>query len=110
MAEITPQAASLTGLTPTFAAAADADQVRCNGRTLLWVKNGSGSPINVTIVTTIQYAGLAVADVVVAVPAGGEKLIGPFERSIFGGSGANRDLAEIDYSSTASVTRAALAT
>lgn len=109
MPEITPQSPSLTGLTPAFAAAANTDQVRANGRTYLWVKNGSGSPINVTVITTAAFQGLGVADLVVAVPAGGEKIIGPFEKSVFGGVGADKELADIDYSATASVTRAALA-
>lgn len=105
MALIAAQAVSLAGLTPSFAAAANTDTVAADGRTALWVKNGSGGSINVTVITTATVGGLAVADLVVAVSAGAEKIIGPFPRSLFGNA---QNQADIDYSSITTVTRAAV--
>lgn len=105
MALIAAQQVVLTGLTPTFAAAANTDTVEANGRVALWVKNGSGASINVTVTTTQVVNGLAVEDLVVAVPAGGERIIGPFARSIFANA---QGQADIEYSAVTSITRAAL--
>ena len=106
MALITAQTPTLTGLNPTFAAAANTDTIAADGRTVLWVKNGSGSSINVTVVSTKSVNGLAVADLVVAVPAGQDRLIGPFPRNTFADANGQAD---IDYSSVTTITRAALA-
>lgn len=69
-----------TGLTPALAAAnTDGSYVPNDGRMFLQVKNGSGSPINVTVETPGTVDGNAIADLVVAVPATtGDKVIGPF--------------------------------
>lgn len=47
---------------------------------LLWVANGDDTPLTVTVVTpvTVGRAALAVADATVTVPAGGQRLCGPF--------------------------------
>lgn len=105
MASIPVQSPSLAGLTPAFVQAANTDTVPANGKVCLWVKNGSGAPITVTIITTAVYSGLAVADVAVVVAAGAEKIIGPFARSLFANAQGEAD---IDYSATTTVTRAAL--
>lgn len=105
MALIATQSVVLTGLLPTFAAAANTDTIPADGRTVLWVVNGSVGSINVTIVSPQTVSGLAVDDVVVAVGAGAQKLIGPFPRATFGDVNGE---AGIDYSATATITRAAL--
>lgn len=105
MSLIASQPVNLAGLTPTFAAANNADTVKADGRTLLWVVNGSGSPITVTAVTTQQVAGFDLNDLTVTVGAGAQKLIGPFPKSVFGD--ANGEVG-IDYSSTTTITRAAI--
>ena len=71
MATLAVQQIPVTGFTPTFAAAgAGGDAANPDDRTFLRVKNGSASPINVTIVDpgTTQI-GQANPDPVVVVPA-----------------------------------------
>lgn len=105
MALIAAQQVVLTGLTPVFAAANNADTVTADGRTVLWVVNGSGAPITVTVVTPKTVSGLAVADQAVVIAAGAQALIGPFSRDAFGDANGQ---AGIDYSATATVTRTAI--
>jgi hypothetical protein len=104
MAVIAPQVVQVAGTAPTYAAAsAGGDTVAAGDRTWIHVKNGSGSPVTVTIVTPGTVAGLAIADITVSVPATtGEKLIGPLTASLVG------DPAQISYSASATVTVAAL--
>lgn len=105
MALIATQSVVLTGLLPTFAAAANTDTIAADGRAVLWVVNGAGAPITVTIVSPQTVAGLAVEDVVVTVANATQKLIGPFPRATFGDANGE---AGIDYSSITTITRAAL--
>ena len=105
MAQITVQTVSLTGLNPTFVAAtAGGDTVDPGDRTWLHVKNGSAAAVTVTITTPGDVSGLAIADLAVSVPAGGERLIGPLTASLFATTGG---LASVAYSAAASVTVAA---
>lgn len=74
-----------------------------NGRTFLWVKNGAGSPVTVTLTTPGVIDGdLAVADRAVSVTNGTEKLIGPLRPDVYGG------VVAIAYSAATSVTVAAV--
>ncbi len=109
MATLTPQVPSLSGLTPSYAAAtAGGDQVACDDRTFLHVKNTNGSTRDVTIATPGTVDGLAIADVVVTVPATtGDKMIGPLFSDLFA-SAADGVSASITYSSTTNVTVANL--
>lgn len=93
-----------TGLNPSFTSAnADGHTLDNSAKDiLLYVKNGAGSPINVTITTPGTVDGLAVADRVVAVPATGERVIGPFPRGTYGSS------VSVAFSSVTSVTVALL--
>jgi hypothetical protein len=77
--DLTVQAAVSSGLNPVFTAAiADGHMWLYDKRTALYVKNDSGGPINVTILTPdTGKDGLAVSDRVVAVPAGEERVIKP---------------------------------
>lgn len=80
--------------------------VRSDGRTFLIVSNGSGGSINVTLdarVTSINVPGagaITISDIVVAVPAGATRLIGPIAPAYVDSTG----YAHITYSSATSVT------
>lgn len=73
MATLATQALTAAGLTPTFVAAAGGgDGVPLSGgqKAFLRVKNGSGAPINVTLLDPgVTPLGVANAGKVVAVPA-----------------------------------------
>lgn len=69
MATVGAQQPGLTGVTPSLAAASGGgDKVPPGSR--VHVVNGSGSPIDVTIVTPGTVEGLAIADRVITVPDG----------------------------------------
>lgn len=97
-----------TVIAPT-AATVDGDIIDVGAR--LYVNNGSGAPINVTVQCTASTSGLDVEDLVVPVAAGQSALIGPLPKSLFAQAsdavvGAGRAL--VDYSAITSVTRAAV--
>lgn len=103
MAELSPQKATLTGIAPTFSAAsAGGDTIPNDGRTALHVKNGSAGAITVIVDSVTACNQGFDHDASVSVPAGGERMIGPFDQGRFGTSTA------VSYSATASVTVAAL--
>lgn len=107
MATVAAQQVQLAGTTPAFAAAsAGGDSFVPDDDVILYVKNGSAGSINVTIVTPGTVVGQAIGDVVVAVPAAGERVIGPFPPSHFADSADG--LADITWSASASVTFAVL--
>lgn len=96
------QSPKITGLNPTFSAAnADGHTVANRGRTVLHVRNGGGGSINVTVQTR-AVSGRAVADDVIAVPASGERIIGPLNERIHGSA------VLVDFSGVTTVTVAAL--
>lgn len=101
MAAIPVTNLTTAGAAPTFAAAAAGDTLKNDGHTFLHVKNGSGSPINVTLTATLKCSHGATHDLVVAVAAGGEQIIGPLSLNRFPKNVA------VGYSSTTTVTRAA---
>lgn len=109
MAALTIQQSSLAGLTPAYAAASvGGDTITNDGKVVLHVKNGGATSINVTVVSTAPARpGLAPASNVVAVPAGGERIIGPLDASAF--NDANGAVS-ITYSGTTTVTVAAIRT
>lgn len=79
MAAIAVLRPTYAGLTlTTQAAAAGGDTLQNDGQTVLYVKNGGGASINVTLVPAATPDGLAFQNRVVAVGAGAERLIGPF--------------------------------
>lgn len=75
-----------------------------SSKLFLYVNNGSGGSINVTIQTPQTVRGLAVADQVVAVGAGVETIIGPFDASFYNQSDGT---VYADFSAVTSVTVAA---
>lgn len=107
MATLVYQKAALGGRTVTaVAASVGGDKVAPNDRGVLSVRNGSGGSINVTIkVPGNTRFGQAEPDVVVAVPAGAEKVFGPFPRAL---AASVDGLVEINYSAVTTVTVAAV--
>lgn len=103
LAALTPQSLNRDGLEATYAAAAAGGDTFANdGRTFLHVKNGGGASVNVTVDSIKQCDQGVDHDVIVAVPAGEERMIGPFPVSRFGSP------ATIAYSGVTTVTVAAL--
>lgn len=101
------QQVSRSGLNPTFSAAnVDGHSVKNTGAEAVYVKNGGGAPINVTIPTPGTVDGQAIGDRVVAVPNGGERIIGPFPKNVYDQPGT--DDVHVDFSAVTSVTVAAL--
>jgi hypothetical protein len=107
MADLAKQSITLLGVAPAYVAAAGGGDkiVGPSERVFLHVKNGGGSPQTVTVATprTDPETGLAEADVAVSVPAGGERMIGPFRASTFGDP-ADAGKAAVTYSGVTSVT------
>jgi hypothetical protein len=109
MARDLPAVQQLTtgGLLATYTAvSANNDAVVNNGRRFVHVKNASGGSINVTENFGSTIDGQAVAAKVVAIAAGADKFFGPWPASYNQTDGSNQ--VWIDYSATASVTRAVL--
>lgn len=95
------------GLEPAYTAAnADGHAIANTGKEVLHVKNGGGGSINVTAVIPGTVDGQAIGDRVVAVPAGEERIIGPFPGTIYDQPGTT-DM-HVDFSGVTSVTVAAL--
>jgi hypothetical protein len=108
MATLAIQEMAITGLEATYAAAAGGgDEFPNDGKTFLHVKNGGGSPINVTIASQHPNppAGTAQEDVVVAVTNGEERMIGPINQVGFNDGDGN---VQVTYSGVTSVTVAAI--
>lgn len=111
MATYSVQTIVASGIIPAYAAVAASDQFKIDSaqRHFLHVKNGGGGSINVTVnvvKTSANVPGLGqvtIEDIVVAVGAGAEKMIGPI--SDFYATAAG--MVVIDYSGTSSVTAAA---
>lgn len=104
---ITEQVVLNSGLNPTYGAgdAVNHHQFVNDGRQILHVKNGGGSPINVTISTNAKVAGITVPSVVIAVTNAQDRFIGPFDPGVFNQSGG---LVYADLSAATSVTLAVL--
>lgn len=107
MATLSPQSVVSTGLNPSYAAATGGgDAIPADGRTFLHVKNGDSSSHTVTIASVaVARAGLAVANLAVAVPAGAERMIAIDPT---GYADPTTGLAAITYSAVTSVTVAAV--
>ena len=107
MPQLTPQAVSLAGLTPTYGAAVASTTVPCGERVWLHVKNTNGSSMTVTLTATAKVRGQLATDLVVTVPATtGDKMIGPITSDLF--ASPTDGTCSVTYSATTSVTVAAL--
>lgn len=80
MATLTATKCVSTGINPlnTAAAAGGGDEFVNTGKEMLVVKNADGGSHSVTIPRTRTVDGQPAASLVVAVPAGATRLIGPF--------------------------------
>ena len=109
MATLAVQRITRAGLNPAYAAAsAGGDKFAPSETTFLHVKNGSASAHNVTVVTPGEVTdGLGIADLVVSVPATGERMIGPFPSRYFSNA-ADSGLAAVTYAAVTNVTVAAV--
>lgn len=102
MAQLTVQAASVNGLTPTYvAASAGGDTFSNQGTAYLFVKNGGATSINVVLDSQAKCNHGFDHDLTIAVPAGEEKLIGPIDPSRFNDP---TGLVHATYSDVTSVT------
>lgn len=106
MAELSVQVVVLGGLTPSYAAAAaGGDQFANSGREMIHLKNGAG--VSQTVTTDSQEPcdqGFD-HDNAVAIPAGEERMIGPFPKSRFDDASGK---VQLTYSAVASLTIAVI--
>lgn len=114
MAVLTVQNVVESGLEVSFvSAAAGGDQVPNDSsqRTFVWVKNGGGSDITLTVTsqhTSTRAPGFGLvskASQAITVTAGEDRLIGPFPDAAYNNSSGN---VALSYSAVTSVTIAAL--
>ncbi len=102
MATLAIQTISKAGIVPSLGAAAGGgDEFANDGETFLWVNNGGGGNITVTLVTQATVDGLAVADRTVTVNAGQQKFIGDLEKAIYNDTNGR---VQVTYSGVTSVT------
>lgn len=104
MANLATQNITRAGLTSALVAAAGGgDTFTPDDRTFLYIKNGGGGAITVTIVTpAVAIPDVAIADTAVSVGAGSERMIGPFPPPYYADPADG--LADITYSGVTSVT------
>lgn len=112
--ELTLQVSARTGLEAAYVSGDSANGHSFDNaeeNVCIHVLNGGGSPTNVTIITPGTIDGIAITDMVVAVPAGEERFIGPFANSLYGQVDADNSIDEavgFDLSVDTSVTLAAI--
>lgn len=86
------------------AANVDGHSLAYSENLILYVANGGGSPITVTIQTPGTVDSLAIADKTVTVPAGSNRLMGPFPKAHYRQADGT---VYVDFSDVTSVTAAA---
>lgn len=102
---VTPQANSDAGITPTWTGPT-ADGIMVPPGATVHVKNANASACTVTVQTAEQRAGLDVAERTVSVPATtGERVIGPFPAATYARPSGVSDAGKVyvDFSIQASV-------
>lgn len=105
MATLASQQIVQTGLTPAYAGAAGGgDKCAPGASNFLHVKNGGGGSVTVTVDSVVPSNYGTDVNLVVAVPAGEERMIGPLPEGRFAGTDG---LVAISYSGVTSVTIAA---
>lgn len=99
MAALVVASIVLAGLNPAYVAAAGGGDTFVNdGDTYLHVKNGGGGAIDVTVDSVALCSHGFDHNVVVNIPAGQERIIGPFAPARFGAN------CSVTYSGVATVT------
>jgi len=102
VATLSVQIVVLGGLTPSYGAAAGGgDEFLNSGREFIHAKNGAGVSQTVTVNSQVACNQGADHDAAVAIPAGQERMIGPFPKNRF--DDANGKV-QITYSAVASLT------
>lgn len=100
MAALSTEVVDIDGLSPTEATpAGGGDTIVAGPRAFIRVYNGSGGSINVTVSATFAKNGLDLEDLVVAVPNGEAKYIGPIDRETFGNASGLAAVATSDQTS-----------
>jgi hypothetical protein len=93
--ELTVQDVDRSGLTPAYVSG-DATNEHSFDNTsqavFVHIKNGGGGGINATFITSQTVDGNAVADLVIAVGAGAEAMVGPFRNDLYGQADAGNNL------------------
>jgi hypothetical protein len=104
MALLATQDVVYAGLLPTYAAATGGgDTFVADQDTILHAKNGSGGALTVTVaVAATSVGGQAITSIAVSVPAGSERMIGPFPPNFF--NSPSTGVASITYSGVTSLT------
>ena len=104
MALLTAQTVGQSGLTPSYSAVSASDTFANDGTVFLHVKNGGGSSDTVTV-TSVQTCNQgSTHNLTVSVPAGAERMLGPFETTRF--NDPTTGLVTVGHSFTTSVTAA----
>lgn len=107
MAVLDVQKINQNGVSPSFVAADSlGDEFKNDGKTVLHVKNGGAASINLTI-NSQQLCNFGFDhDHSISVPAGGDRMLGPFDRTRFNSDTGN---VAVSYSDVTSVTVSAIA-
>jgi glycerophosphoryl diester phosphodiesterase len=110
MGQINPQGVSLTGAQPTYqAVTVGGDIFRATAGTFLHVKNAGAGTVTGTVRSMSPPAPvphITPNDVTFTVPAGSERMVGPFRKDLHGSKGT--DLAYLVFDTITSVTVAAM--
>lgn len=104
MADLTTQKITRAGIGPTYAACAGGgDKFIPDDDVYVHIKNGSGGALTATFATPGDVDGEPIDDRTVSVPAGGERVIGPFPKTIFANN-ADGGKCAITYSGVTTLT------
>jgi hypothetical protein len=107
VAALTTQTISRGGVQPTYSPVAASDTFTPGQQTFLHVKNAGGSPDTCVVqVLAGDPYGLVITDNSVSVPAGSERMLGPFSGQFFADPTTGQ--ATVTHSFTTSVTCAVL--
>lgn len=106
---VTPQAATSVGSTVTFEPAnVDGNSFTPKQGRALHVRNGSASPITVTVPTPVTSDGLSVADRAIVLEAGAHGVFGPGSSAVAGIYAQADGVVYVDYSAVTTVTVAVI--
>lgn len=108
MALLTTQDVVFAGLTPSYAACTGGgDTFTADNDTFIHVKNGSAGALTVTITPqATSVGGQAITPIAVSIPAGQERMIGPFPPAFF--NNPSTGVGSITYSGVTSLTIAVI--
>lgn len=106
MATLAVQIASLTGLNPTYGSAAvGGDEFPNSGREVIHVKNGHSGAQTVTVDSQALCNQGVDHNPAVSIPAGEERIIGPFPKARFDDASAK---VQLTYSGVTALTIAVI--